>query len=187
MKQLKILCYAILLITIATFLPEISSAQSTKKDSIWQPLKVFVGEWKGKGGGEPGEGNYERTYKFIFNKQYIEVKNKSVYPPTDKKPQGEVHEDIGYISFDKSRHTFVLRQFHLEGFVNQYQLDSISADGKMIVFISESIENIPAGWRAKETYRILDDNQIQETFELAEPNKEFEVYSKVTLKRMIGQ
>ena len=38
----------------------------------------------------------------------------------------------------------MLRQFHIEGFVNQYKLESISADGKTIVFISEAIENIPA-------------------------------------------
>jgi len=28
------------------------------------------------------------------------------------------------------------------------------------------------------------DNQVEETFELDEPNKEFEVYSKVTLNRI---
>ena len=175
-------CVLITVASAATF-PTLVSAQTSRQDSIWQPLKLFLGSWKGKGGGEPGQGNYERTYQFVLNKKFIAIKNKSSYPPSDKHPQGEIHEDVGYFSYDKSRRTFVLRQFHIEGLVNQYRMDSISADGKRIVFISESIENIPAGWRAKETYDIINDNQIQETFELAEPKKEFQVYSKVLLKR----
>ena len=77
----------------------------------------------------------------------------------------------------------MLRQFHIESFVIQYKIDSISPDGKTIVFISESIENIPSGYRAKETYRLVSDNEIEETFEIAEPNKDFAVYSRVKLVR----
>jgi hypothetical protein len=171
-------------VAVAAIFSTDASAQMSKQDSLWLPLKVFVGSWKGKGGGEPGQGDYERTYQFVLNKRFIEIRNKSTYPPSEKNPKGEIHEDVGYFSYDRGSRTFVLRQFHSEGFVNQYRLDSISADGKTIVFISEAIENIPTGWRAKETYEILDDDRIQEIFELAEPNKEFQVYSKATLNRV---
>ena len=77
----------------------------------------------------------------------------------------------------------MLRQFHVESFIIQYRVDGISADKKTIVFISESIENMPSGYRAKETNRIIGDNEIEETFEIAEPNKDFAVYSKVKLFR----
>jgi hypothetical protein len=77
----------------------------------------------------------------------------------------------------------VLRQFHIEGFVNQYKIESVSPDQKTIVFISEAIENIPQGFKAKETYQIINDNEFTETFELAEPGKDFELYSRATLKR----
>lgn len=171
-----------LLLLILLF-PTVIFAQTTKRDSIWMPMKFFVGEWTGKGGGEPGNGDYERSYKWIFNGRYIEIHNKSAYPPSANNPKGEVHEDLGYISYDKARKTFVLRQFHTEGFVNQYKLDSISPDRKTLVFITESIENIPAGWKAKETYRLINDDEFEETFELAEPNAGFKPYSKVILKR----
>ncbi|HZX74409.1 MAG TPA: hypothetical protein VFE57_08315, partial [Cyclobacteriaceae bacterium] len=88
-----------------------------------------------------------------------------------------------FISYDRARKTFVLRQFHIEGFVNQYKIESISSDGKTIVFISESIENIPAGFRAKETYRIVSEGEFIETFEIAEPGKDFELYSKAVLHK----
>lgn len=165
------------------FLSSIVNAQNTKRDSLWLILKPFVGEWKGEGSGKPGIGKYERSYKFILNKRFIEIRNKSTYEPTTQHPDGELHEDIGYFSYDNGRKTFMLRQFHVEGFVIRFRIDSISPDKKTIVFISESIENIPSGYRAKETYRIISDNEIEETFEIAEPNKEFDVYSKVTLIR----
>jgi hypothetical protein len=163
--------------------PIVSFAQ-TKQDSLWLPFKSFIGKWTGESEGQPGKGKYERSYEFVLNKKFIEVKNRSTYPPTKENQKGEVHEDHGFISFDKSRKTFVLRQFHIEGFVNQYRIESISPDKRTIVFISESIENIPAGFRAKETYQILNDNEFTETFELAEPGKDFQLYSKATLKKV---
>jgi hypothetical protein len=50
-------------------------------------------------------------------------------------------------------------------------------------FVTEAIENIPAGWRARETYQILNDNEFTERFELAAPGKGFKLYSESTFKR----
>ena len=172
----------VLLLLLVT--PTFSFSQNAKQDSLWAPFRWFSGEWLGDSEGQPGKGKYERSYAIIFNEKFIEVKNKSIYPSSQQNQKGEVHEDRGFISYDRSRKTFILRQFHIEGFVNQYKLESISADGKTIVFVSEAIENIPVGFRARETYKISGDNEFTEIFELAEPGKEFEVYSKATLKRV---
>ena len=94
-----------------------------------------------------------------------------------------MHEDRGFISWDRARRRFVLRQFHVEGFVNQYVADSVAVSADSIVFLSESIENIPPGFRARETYRILGPDEFMERFEIAEPNGEFAVYSEARLKR----
>ena len=37
--------------------------------------------------------------------------------------------------------------------------------------MSEAIENIPAGWRAREIYTILNNDEFKERFELAEPGR----------------
>lgn len=171
------------LVFILLLIPLVTQAQLSKQDSVWLPLKSFIGKWTGESEGQPGKGKYERSYELVLNKKFIEVKNKSTYPPSANNPKGEVHEDHGFISYDWARKTFVLRQFHIEGFVNQYKMESISPDGKTIVFISESIENIPEGFRAKETYHIINNDEFTETFELAEPGKNFALYSSATLKR----
>jgi hypothetical protein len=93
-----------------------------------------------------------------------------------EREEAETHQDEGIFSFDRTRKRVVFRQFHIEGFVNQYVEDSTSA-AKAIVFTSEAIENIPAGYRARETYTILGPDAFEEVFELAEPGKPFEVYS----------
>ena len=92
--------------------------------------------YKDRPGVVDGKGTYERSYQFVLNKKYIELKNKTVYPPTKENPKGYVHEDFGYISYDKTRKTFVFRQFHEEGFVKQYIIESISPDGKKIVLVA---------------------------------------------------
>jgi hypothetical protein len=46
------------------------------------------------------------------------------------------------------------KQFHTEGFVSTY-VQQPSADDKTIVFVSEAIENIRTGYRARETYTIM--------------------------------
>jgi hypothetical protein len=63
------------------------------------------------------------------------------------------------------RKTFVFRQFHVEGFVNQYVVENISPDGKTIVFVTEFIENIPKGWPCK-TYTANGPHEIIETFDM---------------------
>lgn len=162
--------------------PFIGSAQLSKKDSLWLPFKDFIGEWKGTGDGADGKATYERSYKLILNKNYIEVRNKSIYEPNEKSPKGYLHEDVGYISYDKMRKTFVFRQFHIEGYINQYKLDSISPDKKTLVFVSEAIENIPTGWRARETFTI-NNGSLKEVFDLAEPGKEYQPYTNAILTK----
>ena len=171
-------------IALLLIAPQLSYAQLTKQDSVWLPFKHFIGTWTGTGEGVDGKGTYERSYQFALNKKYIELKNKTVYAPTKENPKGYVHEDFGVISYDKMRKTFVFRQFHIEGFVNQYVLESISADGKTIVFVTESIENIPKGWRCRETYTLNEANELSEAFEMAEPDKNFEPYSRASFKRL---
>lgn len=151
---------------------------------VWISFKYFVGAWQGVGEGKPGHARVERTYEFVLNSKFLSVRSKSTYEPQEKNPKGEVHEDWGLISYDSARNIHVLRQFHVEGFVNQYARDFLADDGQSIRFVTESIENIPPGWKGRETYRILSPDEFIETFELAGPGKEFELYSESRLQRV---
>ena len=131
-------------------------------------VAVLIGRWKGTSEGQPGKGVVRREYTRALDDRFIRVRNRSEYPAQAKNPKGEVHEDEGFI--------------HVEGFVNQYVESPESTPGRL-VFVSEAIENIPAGWRARETYVFTGPDAFEETFELSEPGKPFEVYSHTTLRR----
>jgi hypothetical protein len=152
-------------------------------DDIWQPLRYFEGNWTGTGRGEPGTAIVNRDYSFILSGRYLQVRSESKWEPTEKNPEGEVHTEMGMFSYDKARKLFVLRVFHVEGFVNQYVQDLQATKGVDLRFMSEAIENISPGWRARESYRILGPDEFVETFELAEPGKDFELYTESRLKR----
>jgi hypothetical protein len=149
----------------------------------WQPIRGLLGSWEGDVKGEPGSGKCEREYRLTFRDKFIQVANKSTYPPQEKNPRGEVHEDTGFISYDKAAKKLVLRQFHVEGFVNHYVLDSVSEDGRKVVFVTVAIENIPQGWRGRETYELVSADEFVETFALAEPGKDFATYSETRFRR----
>lgn len=160
----------------------IESAQATEADPL-QRLAFLVGRWEGTSEGQPGAANVQREYTRILNSRFIRGQNRSVYPPQEKNPKGETHENLDFFSFDTSRRRAVLRQFHVEGFVNQYIADLDPRLSKL-EFTSEAIENIPSGWRARETYLVLGPDEFEEIFELAGPGKPFELYSRAHLKRV---
>ena len=168
---------------VLCLLPLVLTGQTKPAKDVWEPFRFLIGEWEGTGEGKPGVSKTRREYRFVLNNKFIEVRNRSEYDPQPKNPKGEIHEDWGMISFDRGRKQFILRQFHVEGFVNQFVTTSVSEDGKTITFTSESIENIPAGWRARETYKLIGTDEFVEIFDLAEPGKDFEKYSENRYRR----
>ncbi len=171
------------------FMPYAADGQDTAqtKPAVqtdpWKPLRPFIGKWEGDSQGEPGVGTMERIYAFVLRDRFLQVSNTAIYPPQKKNPKGETHEDLGFFGYDRATKKLTYRQFHVEGFVVQYSLESISEDGRSFVFTSTSIENISPGWQAREIYRFLSDDEFIETFALAGPGKAFTTYSETRFRR----
>jgi len=178
MKCIPRLTIAVILLTTPI------TAQQSDAGSPFDPIKFLAGHWEGTSEGEPGQGKGERSYEFVLRGKFLRVQNRIVYPQQEKNPKGEVHEDIGFFSYDRDRKKLVFRQFHVEGFVNEYVQREVAEDGKRVVFETERIENIPDAWRARETYKIVSSDEFIEVFELAEPKKEFAIYSKSRWRRV---
>lgn len=151
----------------------------------FQPFEQLIGKWKGSGNGfSNNTSTIESSFQFTLNQQYIEVKNQAVFQPTEKYPQGEVHQDWGLISFDKQRKIFIFRQFHIEGFVNQYILNQEVSTPNKLVFETEVIENFVPGGKARWTIVINNENAIETIFDLQMPGKEFVCYGTNKLERI---
>jgi hypothetical protein len=90
----------------------------------WASLRFLEGKWQGAARGEPGQGVSTREYRFELNGRFLTARNRSVYEPRTPGAKPEIHEDFAVISYDKGQRKHVLRQFHSEGFVNEYTLGS---------------------------------------------------------------
>jgi len=147
------------------------------QDDHFKPLGFILGEWSGTG---TGFGNQKSTvqssFRFSLNRSFIEVVNESEFEPTEKNPTGEKRKDQGFISFDKARKTFVFRQFHGEGFVNQYILNPSLSNDSLLVFDSEIIENFVPGGKARWTLKKISETELETAFYLSLPGEELVCY-----------
>ncbi len=148
----------------------------------WRPLERFVGDWQGTAAGQAGTSEVTRRYAKVMGGKYIQETNRSTYPPQEKNKKGEVHEHVGMFSYDKERKVLMLRQFLIESFVNTYKQASESGTTRL-VFESEGFENFSNSWKARETYEFEGDDRFVETFELAPPGKDFQIYSRTDFRR----
>jgi hypothetical protein len=172
-----------LVLIVILFACGLVSAQTGTTPDNWKPFRFFVGTWEGAGKGESGESKVEREYKFALNNKFLQATHRSIYDPKTEHPKGNIHEDLGFFSYDKGRKQFVFRQFNTEDFIIQFLISSISEDAKTIILDSESNENIPKSMRSRVTYRILNDSEFTETYEIAEAGKDFVVYFTKNFKR----
>ena len=156
---------------------------SMETAELWKPFTYFLGRWRGVGSGMPGHSKVEREYRYVLDSQFIQLNDRAVYEPQEKNPEGEVHEEIGYISYDSSRQKFILREFHVEGYINQYVLEELDPDCRKLIFITEAMENGPSGWQARTTYEILGEHAFRETFELGVSGQEMRCYITIEFSR----
>lgn len=151
------------------------------------PLSIFdklIGSWEGSGEGfSSSKSTITAEYSWLMNQQYIEVKHRSVFEPTAQKPQGEIHEDMGIISYNKSKKAIVFRQYHIEGFYNEYVLSDSLSNNSKLVFETEKIENFVPGGRARFTILFKKTNEIETLFDVGFPGKEMACFGKNMLTK----
>jgi hypothetical protein len=158
------------------------AADATPED--WQPVARLIGTWSGTASGSAGEASVQRRYAFVVGGRYVHETNTATYPPQEKNKTGEVHEHWGIFSFDKQRRTLVLRQFHVESFVNTYRrVEPPAGASATLVFESESFEKFNNAWKARESAEFLFDDDLVEVFELAPPGQPWRFYSRAQLRR----
>jgi len=114
---------------------------------------------------------------------YIEINNESRFDPSESNPEGEHHIDQNFISFDKDRNTIVFRQFHSEGYVNQYILNDSLSNDSIVIFDTEIIENLAEGGKARWTIKKISTTQIETIFDVSFSNDEYSCFGRNILNK----
>lgn len=146
--------------------------EESESTDPWGPLRLLEGTWEGAIDGRLGQGKGLRRFYFILDGKFLLLRHASVRLPQEKSPKGDYHLELGVFSFDRERKTLVYREFLVEGYVNRYTCD---VEPRRLLCTTESVENGP-GMRARYTLEISDGYRHHETFELASPGEELQVY-----------
>lgn len=156
----------LLFLTIFVALPALAQPPRSSIEYDW-----LIGTWRGTSSGKPGEGVVEKTCERMIGR-YVQCRTTVNYPA-----KGEVHNDVAIYSLVSSGKVRV-RQFHSEGYITTY------SETEPLVFVTDDIENLPKGWRAREAWTRPDEMTLNETFSLAAPGKDFETYSTSRMKKV---
>lgn len=148
---------------IALTIISTGSAPAQPADDPLAPLHCILGEWRGVGEGVPGASAGERIVRRAHGR-FIVSEGRSVYPRQNANPDGEVHTQTMIFSYDRRRERIVLRTFDSVGFVATYVQDA--QPGTEIVLVSEVMENVPTGWKARYRLSCPSAESYREVFEL---------------------
>jgi hypothetical protein len=164
-----------LLCLVPLLLSSCASAQAQPRQDRLAAVAWVVGDWTGTGEGQPGRSTSERHAARIQSDHFIQISGRSIYLPQPANTDGETHTQLDIWSYDRQRQVLVMRQFDSLGFASTYVQDVAASVGGRIVMVSESLENVPAGWRARYTFEHPSANEYHELFEL-DMGRGFETY-----------
>ncbi len=145
----------------------------------WDALQFLVGEWIGEGGGAPGQGGGNLTFRFDLQKQVLLRENHVDFPAIPERP-AFAHDDLTIIYPDPAGSLQAV-YFDNEGHVIHYAVTS-SVDGQAVTFVSEPRPSEP---RFKTTYIREKNESVTIRFEIAPPSQPdgFSVYTEGSAKR----
>ncbi len=158
----------LLLLSLAPFL--VPAAETD-----WGPLSFLIGEWAGDGGGQPGKGAGEFSFREDLQGKVLVRRSFAEYPAAQGRPAYR-HDDlmIVYREAGATRAVF----FDNEGHVIHY---AVTAAGDSVQFLSEPA----AAARFRFTYRKTGPAAVSMKFEIATPGKPdaFSIYLEATARR----
>jgi hypothetical protein len=147
-----------------------------QQTSTWNKWNWLMGEWKGEGSGQPGQGGGTFTFKPDLDKKIIIRKSHSEYPATGNKPE-VIHDDLMIVYSDSAGNASKAIYFDNEGHTINY---SITYSERSIILTSGKIPGVPV---FRLTYVLLDTDMINTKFEMSQDGEKFMTYIEGKSKR----
>lgn len=153
------------------------SISSAQQSDLWVKWSWLIGEWRGEGTGQPGQGGGTFSFRSDLDGKILVRKSHSEYPATENK-QAVTHDDLMIIYPDQSGSPASAIYFDNEGHKISY---SISYAARSIILISEKVQGSPV---FRLTYTLLDNNSVNTKFEMSQDGVNYTVYIEGKSKRM---
>lgn len=152
----------------------VSKGQEPKATDSW---KWLIGEWKGEGSGQPGQGLGSFTFAYNLDGKVVERIARTDFPAANDKP-AFTHSDLLYVYTDFSGNLTKAIYFDNEGHTINY---SVTYQNKNIIFLSEKIDNTPV---FRLSYIPIDEQTVSVKFEMSRDGQTFMTYIEGNSKRV---
>jgi hypothetical protein len=126
----------------------------------WDPYRFLIGDWKGEGGGRPGQGFGEFSFKLDLQ-EHVLMRRASAELSNSK------HEDLMVVYREPGTSADRAMYFDNEGHVIRYGITA-GKDGKSLLFTSDPQ---PGTTRYRLTYTQTGSDSVGILFETASPAK----------------
>ena len=156
----------------------ITSAQQAPPPK-WDCCELLVGNWKGEGGGAPGQASGGAfSFAFDLQRRVLVRKSFSEYPATKDRPAYR-HDDLTVIYDDPQTNTKRADYYDNEGHVIRY---AVNWDGQTLTLISDANPGSPT---FRLTYATTGADDLKLSFDIAAPGKtEFKTYVEAKAHRV---
>jgi hypothetical protein len=151
-------------ILLGVFVP-LTTAQPNPKGVSWDSWQFLLGEWTGKGGGEPGQGAGGFSFSLDLQGQVLVRRNHAEYPATKERPAFS-HDDLMVIYQEPPNLTRAV-YFDNEGHIIHYTV-GFAKDHKVMTFVSDLVPDTP---RYRLTYTRTANDTVLVKFEIAPRGK----------------
>jgi hypothetical protein len=168
-----------LLLALAAFLCATTASAQDDTDA-WQDFRPLTGLWRGEGEGFGNVSDVTHAWEFAVQGQYLRLETRSV--TRQESGTGEVHEDVGYLSHDTDRASFVFRQFLSEGFVNTFDV-SVKEEGGTVILFGDRESESAGGMRVRMRLEFLSDTEYEMVLDLAMPDGDFATCQRMRMKK----
>ena len=135
----------------------------------WDKWNWLIGTWVGEGSGQPGEGNGSFSFSLNLDRNIIERKSHTEFPPANGKP-ASLHEDLLIVYHGAEGAADKAIYFDNEGHVINY---AISYSEKSIVLTSEKVQGMPF---FRLVYTLLEGGKVNTRFEMSRDGVNFTSY-----------
>jgi hypothetical protein len=153
---------------LATLLITLSSSSFCQQDQTWEKWVFLMGEWKGEGSGQPGQGGGVFSFQYDLNKNILVRKSHSEYPGQDGKKA--IHDDLMIVYPENNGDSFKAIYFDNEKHVINY---NIAFAVKSVILTSQKSAGTPI---FRLTYNLLDSNTVNTKFEMSQDGEKFMPY-----------
>lgn len=168
-----------LVISVILFVAMVIPMKAQNVNAGWEKWQYMMGEWKGEGSGQPGEGSGMFTLKPKLDGNILERKGKTEITANDTHP-ALMHEDVMIIY--KNRDGNPVRAIYFDNEKHVINYDITYPENK-IVLTSEANPSMP---RFRLIYEKLDEKALNIRFEMSMPNapEEFKMYLEGKSKKV---